>query len=86
MVVIPLWTVLLLWALFVGATVLLSLVNLYHLLHYGFWTFKSALFSLLYYGTVIILLYWTWTQFVQFDWSVPLFTIGQPNFSLPTTL
>lgn len=84
--IIPLWTILILWALFVGATVLLSLVNLFHILHYGFWTFKSAVFALLYYGTVIVVLYWTWGQLGNFDWGQPLFTFGQPDFSLPTSL
>lgn len=84
--VLPLWSILILWVIFVGATVILSLVNLYHLLHYGFWTFKSALFSFLYYGVVIIVLYFTWTQLGQFDWSQPAFTIGKPNLTLPTSL
>ena len=83
--IIPLWTILLLWAIFVGFTVLLSLVNLFHILHYGFWTFKSALFSLLYYGTVIIILFWAWQELGQFDLSQPLFTVGKSNFSLPAS-
>ena len=84
--IIPLWTILLLWAIFVGFTVLLSLVNLFHILHYGFWTFKSALFSLFYYGTVAIILFWAWQEIGQFDLSQPLFIIGKPELSLPTSL
>lgn len=83
--VIPLWIILILWGIFVGATAILSLVNLFHILHYGFWTFKSALFSLIYYGVVIIILYWAWGELSQFDWNQPLFTIGTPDFSLPTS-
>lgn len=84
--IIPLWTILILWCVFVGLIVLLSLFNLFHILHYGFWTFKSALFSFFYYGAVIIILYWAWTQIGQFDWATPLFTIGQPDLSMPTSL
>lgn len=84
--IIPLWVILIIWAIFVGATVLLSLVNLFHILHYGFWTFKSALFSFFYYGVVIIVLYWTWGQLGNFDWSQPLFTFNKPELSLPTSL
>ncbi|MDO8505793.1 MAG: hypothetical protein Q7S48_04425 [bacterium] len=83
---ILLWHILILWALFVGFTVLLSLINLFHLVHYGFWTFKSALFSLLYYGTVAIILFWAVTQILQLDFNQILFTIGRPNLSLPTSL
>ena len=83
---ITLWFILILWGIFVGATVLLSLVNLFHILHYGFWTFKSAAFSLFYYGTVIIILFWAWQNLGQFDWNQALFTIGTPNLSLPTSL
>lgn len=84
--IIPLWTLLLVWGLFVGFVILLSLVNLFHLLHYGFWTFKSALFAFFYYGAVIIILFWAWRELGQFDWSQTLFTIGRPDLSLPTSL
>ena len=83
---IPLWIILVLWGIFVGFTVLLSLVNLFHILHYGFWTFKSALFSLFYYGTVIIILYWAWLELGNFDWNQTLFTFGLPDFSKPPSL
>lgn len=84
--IIPLWTILIIWGVFIAATVFLSLINLFHILHYGFWTFKSAVFSLLYYGTVIIVLYWTWGQLGNFDWNQAIFTIGTPNLSLPTSI
>lgn len=84
--IIPLWIILIIWGGFITATVLLSLINLFHILHYGFWTFKSAVFSLLYYGTVIIVLYWTWGQLGNFDWNQALFTFNKPELSLPTSL
>ncbi|KKU11316.1 MAG: hypothetical protein UX17_C0082G0003 [Parcubacteria group bacterium GW2011_GWC2_45_7] len=84
--IIPLWSILILWAIFVGVTVLFSLFNLYHILHYGFWTFQSALFSFLYYGIVIIIIFWTLQQLPQFDWSQPIFTLGRPDLSLPDSL
>ncbi|MBI2552495.1 hypothetical protein HYW17_04325 [Candidatus Uhrbacteria bacterium] len=83
---IPLWFILVLWGIFIGFTVLLSLVNLFHILHYGFWTFKSALFSLFYYGAVIIILYWAWTELGSFNWNQPLVTFGIPAFSIPASL
>lgn len=84
--IIPLWYLLIVWGVFVGLTVILSLANLFHILHYGFWTFKSALFSLFYYGAVIIILYWAWIHIGQFDWNQTLFTIGTPEFNIPTSL
>ena len=81
-----LWHVLIIWGIFVGFTVLLSLVNLFHLVHYGFFSFKSALFSLLYYGAVAIILFWALQELGQFNGHQELFTIGRPNLSLPTSL
>ncbi len=84
--IISLWVILIFWAVFVGITVLLSLVNLFHILHYGFWTFKSALFSFFYYGAVVIIIFWAWQELGQFDWSAPLFTFNKPDLNLPTSL
>ena len=84
--IIPLWVILIAWSIFVGITILLSIANLFHILHYGFWTFKSAVLSLFYYGAVLIILYWVWTQLPQFDWQQTLFTIGTPEFNIPTSL
>lgn len=84
--VIPFWSLLVLWGVFVAVTVIFSLINLYHILHYGFWTFKSALFAFLYYGAVIIILFWAWQTIPQLDWSQPLFSVGKSSFTLPTTL
>ena len=83
---IPLYFLLILWGIFVGLTVLLSLINLVHIVHYGFWTFQSALFSFLYYGAVIIILFWLWQQLGQFDFNQPLFIIGLPDLTLPASL
>ncbi len=84
--VIPLWVIIALWGVFIGLTVLLSLINLFHILHYGFWTFKSAIFSLAYYGSVIIILYWAWVQLGNFDWNQQFFSFDLPNFSAPPSL
>ena len=84
--IIPLWTILIVWAVFVGFTVLLSLVNLFHLVHYGFFTFKSALFSLLYYGIVAIVLFWAIQALAPFDFNQPAFTIGAPDTEFPVSL
>lgn len=81
--VIPLSVIIVVWAVFVGVMVLLSLINLFHLVHYGFFTFKSALFSLLYYGTVAIVLFWAIQALGQFDFNQPAFTIGVPDTTFP---
>ena len=80
---IPLYYLLIPWAIVIGITVLLSLVNLFHLVHYGFFTFRSALFCMLYYGAVAIVLFWTFQELSQFDWHQVLLTIGKPDLSLP---
>ncbi len=81
--IIQLWVILIFWAVFVGFTVLLSLMNLFHLVHYGFFTFKSALFSFLYYGVVAIVLFWAVQQVMQFDFNQTVFTIGVPDTTFP---
>ncbi len=75
---IPLVFFLIPYALIIGLIILLSFLNLYHLLHYGFFYFSAALFTYLFYGIVAIILFWTYQELNLVDWQNAFLTIGNP--------
>lgn len=74
---IPLVLFLIPYAIIIGLIILLSLMNLYHLLHYGFFYFGAALFSYIFYGVVIIVLFWTYQELNIVNWQEAVLVIGR---------
>ena len=73
---VPLVLIVIPYAIVVGLALLISLVNLYHLLHYGFFDFEAALFTYFFYGFVIILMFWAWRELSAIDWASATLILG----------
>ncbi|MBI4135423.1 hypothetical protein HY477_01680 [Candidatus Uhrbacteria bacterium] len=73
---IPLVFLLIPYAVIIGLVILFSFVNLYHLLHYGFFYFSAALFTYLFYGAVAIILFWAYQELSAVNWSSAVLIIG----------
>lgn len=71
---IPLWALLIPYGLVAALFVIFSFFNLYHLIRFGFITFGSALFFLIYLGASAIILMVTWSSLQGIDWSMPFFS------------
>ena len=74
---IPLVLFLIPYAIIIGLIILLSLMNLYHLLHYGFFYFGAALFSYIFYGLVAIVLFWAYQELNIVAWTQAVLIIGK---------
>jgi hypothetical protein len=73
--VLPLWLVLIPYGLILATFLLFSFFNLWHLFHFGFFTFSSALFVLAYLFISAALLLWTYQSLKEVDWSQPLYSL-----------
>ncbi len=69
----PLWLLLIPYAIIFALFLLFSVFNFFHLLRYGFFTFPAALFLILYVGTALAILLWTTQTLAGTEWSQSLF-------------
>lgn len=86
--ILPLWSLLIVYGVILFIFVLFTLLNIVHILRYGFWNFPSALFVLTYLFLTAVLLLWTYQVLIEVDWFQPLYIIESiPNFQAgPSTI
>ncbi len=74
--IIPLWVLLIPYAIVLAVFVFFALINFYYLVRFGFLTFGSVLFFLLFVGSSAMVLLSTWQALAGVDWSAPLYVVG----------
>lgn len=79
----PLWLLLLPYAVVLTIFIVFSLFNFGHLLHYGFFTFKAVAFLILYSVATLTIFLWTTQNLSGVDWTQPL--IGLEEFGISGT-
>lgn len=71
----PLWLLLIPYAIIFAIFIIFSLFNFWHLLRFGFFTFRAALFLIFYISTGLGIIFWTLQNLAGIDWIQPLFTL-----------
>ncbi len=77
MLSIPLYTILFIYILVFALFVVFSIINFYHILTAGAFTFASFAVSFLVFALTILTLYFTWYLLIDIDWQSP-FTLFDP--------
>lgn len=80
---IPLWALLIPYGIILVLFVFFTLMNLYHLVRFGFLTFGSVIFFLMFAGASAFVLVTAWQGLGSVDWNQPLFNFGNavnPDF------
>lgn len=80
---IPLWALLIPYGIILVLFVFFTLMNLYHLVRFGFFTFGAVMFFLMFTGASAFVLMTAWQSLGSVDWNQPLFNFGNtvnPDF------
>lgn len=80
MIIVPLWSVLVLFFAFLLVFLIFSFFNISELLKYGFLNFFSVFFILCYFFINAALLLWLYQFSQNVDWQTPLFTLDLSSF------
>lgn len=73
---IPLVLFLIPYAIVIGLVIIFAIVNLYHLLHYGFFYFGAALATYVFFGIIAVVLLWAFQELSTVNWAQSTLTIG----------
>lgn len=71
MLSIPLYTILFAYVIIFALFVVFSIINFYHILTAGAFTFASFAVSFLVFALTILTLYFTWYLLIDINWQAP---------------
>jgi len=72
MLTVPLYIFLFIYLLFLCVFTILSLINLYHIVSTGTFTFVSFIMTFFTFVATVLTLYFTWHLLSGIDWQQPL--------------
>jgi len=68
MITFSLWGLLIVYAIFLLIFIIFAIINLYHMIAYGFLTFESFFMTFIFLGGVILILFITYKLGIAIDW------------------
>lgn len=76
MMIIPLYTLLIIYGIFLIVFCTFFAINFFHILRTGTTTLGSFIITFIIMALSVVTLYGTWYYLKQFDWQQPLFTLN----------